>query len=191
MGFMAISCVTVLAETSADHEVEYEYVEYLYDTDEEKWKSIWHYIVTSSGSPQISHIVFEFEEVCDPDLKNFIEGRGSVEDYEDVYDVVVSTGYDPKTGATGIKFEFEYKGEEGEEPEGWTANVWFTLWESWIVQEMDVWIKAGNEEPKEQTVTGSHCFEIPEVPFGSISVIITACVAMGILSRSRKNIITI
>ncbi|MEM2111039.1 MAG: hypothetical protein QXX08_04070 [Candidatus Bathyarchaeia archaeon] len=144
--------------------------------------STWFYIVKSLGSPAISHIVFEFK-TCDPspleDL--FVDAGGTLAGGSVTWDV----GTDPPTGKYGIKFEFNF---DDSEPETWEANVWFTLKGQWDENGIEVWVKAGHQDPYQgpsYNVEGPACFVIPEIP-GTISAIVATFAALGFLAKKRS-----
>lgn len=166
---------------NGDYKIELHNVAYDSGTNLQTWT----YNVSCINSPGISHIVFEFKEICDPPLSViYAAGPTSVEWSEDYGD-----GLEP-TGIVGIKFD----GLELE-PGEWML-VWFTLEGEWPVGTIEVWVKAGSEVSGSGVVAsgivdGPECMpdnRIPEVPFGSVMAgasMLVAFVAYAIV-RKRK-----
>ncbi|NIO37891.1 hypothetical protein GTO27_09340 [Candidatus Bathyarchaeota archaeon] len=134
--------------------------------------STWTYNVTCNGDPEISHIDFELKERCDPPLTAIVDAG------PDPWEIVDP---DPTTEVTGIKFDIPVaKGE--------TITVWFTLEGLWAVNDIEVWIKAGKQDPyagPSYLPEGPACFFIPEVPLGPIATILAAFAALGLVARAK------
>jgi len=94
--------------------------------------STWTYDITCLGDPEISHSVFEFK-FCDPPLSSILDAG------PEPWEIVDP---DPTTGVNGIKFDSPVTIDE-------TLTVWFTLEGLWDINDIEVWIKAGDQDPYE------------------------------------------
>jgi len=134
--------------------------------------STWTYNITCKASPGISHVDFQFKDVCDPPLSSII-AAGPVE-----WEIIT----EPPKDYNGTRFEFDPSIEEGE-----TVTIWFTLEGLWDVNDITVYVKAA-------TCTfsylppGPSCFVVPEVPLGPIAAAFAAFVAMGFYARRKQRI---
>ncbi len=173
--FAGISTSVNAVVIDGDYKVELVSVVYNPGTNLQNWT----YNISCINSPGISHIIFEFKEICDPPLSAIDDaGPPPVEISEDYDDD------DPTTGKVGIKFD-ELEMEPGE----WTL-VWFTLVGEWPVGSIEVWVKAANDVLVSGIVDGPECIPnhvIPEVPFGAVMASASMLVALVAYSILRKR----
>jgi len=129
---------------------------------------------------------FKFQ-TCDPPLTTILRGGMSVSgDYE------IGEEIKPED-ITGIKFEFDDAIEKGE-----SVTVWFVLSSRWEKhcpppnQGIQVFLKGGKTIWASGWICGPNCVEIPipEVPLGTISIILAALTAFGIFASRKKNLLT-
>jgi hypothetical protein len=135
--------------------------------------STWTYEVTCLGDPEISHFDFEFK-FCDPPLTSVLDAGPEPWEISDP---------DPTTGVSGIKYDFPV--EKGD-----TITVWFTLEGLWDINDIEVWIKAGNQDPYEgpsYLPEGPACFLVPEVPLGTLGTLTAAFAAIALTARKRST----
>jgi hypothetical protein len=142
----------VSADINVPYQIDSNYVVTLknvvYDAGDNE--QTWYYEVECTGSPAISHFLFEFKEICDPPLDAIVDaGPGTVEISEDYDDTI------PPMDKIGIKFETPVL-------EGEKVQVWFTLKGQWDDGTIEFWIKAGETTPH-GTVEGPECKELCNV----------------------------
>ena len=155
------------------------------------WK--WVYTVYTGIKPSLSHLVIEIDPFCDPPEIAFqLDQCGT--DYSGVVTITIET--DPTTGKRGLKFDFK-----GNLPENTYYEIWFVLNANYPAGDggdgsdgtggIEFWFKSGGGENihiGNQMVEGpdSMNFCIPEVPYGTMSIIIASLVALGLFTRARE-----
>ena len=154
----------------------------------------WRYIVHAGRSPALSHLVFEIEPYCDPPEAAFIlELCGTTF----TGGVIITIVDDPKTGVRGLKFDFQ-----GNIPDNAEFEIWFTLNAAYPVGSggdgsdgwggIEVWFKSGTWIGN-LMVEGPDSVQlcIPEVPYGTISIIVAFVLALVLVRGSKFNLIKI
>jgi hypothetical protein len=141
----------------------------------------WTYNVRCISGYGVSHVDFQFDQICDPPLSVILDAGPGCEDISDSY-----TDYFPHTTIAGIKIDFEHSVEPGQ-----TKQVWFTLQGEWPVGTITVYVKAGVVPvPNLQgEVAGPECKlnnTVPEVPLGPIIAVASMAVAFGAFVKMRK-----
>lgn len=145
------------------------------DYDEPANTSTWTYNLTCVGEPEISHFDFEFKTVCDPPLTAIIDAG------PEPWEIKDADNPDPTTGIVGLKFDQSINKNE-------SLVVWFTLEGLWGINDMEVWIKAGNQVPytgPSYLPEGPACFVIPEVPLGTLGAL--GATFMALILVAKKN----
>lgn len=142
----------------------------------------WTYNVHCISGYGVSHVNFEFDQVCDPPLSVILDAGPGPEEISDSY-----TDYFPGTTIAGIKIDFISSVEPGQ-----TKQVWFTLQGQWPVGTITVYVKAdGIPEPNLQgEVAGPECKihnDVPEVPLGPIIAVASMMVAFGAYVKIHKQ----
>lgn len=176
--FVGISSSVNAVVIDGDYEIELHSVVYNPSTNLQNWT----YNITCINRPGISHVVFEFKEICDPPL-SAIDTAGPLpihisENYPDTI---------PPMYKVGIKIDLLTSLEPGE----WML-VWFTLEGEWPVGTIEAWIKAG-QVTTSGIVDGPECRinnVIPEVPFGTVMAgtsMLIALLAYAVLRKRTKN----
>ena len=127
--------------------------------------STWTYNVTSSFQPAISHWAMTW---CNPGA---IVGASEEPWWY---------GTDPNTGITGIKFDKGYGDNE-------TRTVSFTLQPDFEIGEVEVCIKAGQDDPACGDVTGPVNCNVPIPEFTTIAIPVAAILGLMFFFNHRKR----
>jgi len=162
------------------------------ENNEQTWTYTITCLVSGAQGTGISHLYFEFK-ACDPPLSKILRA-GVIKDGVEGSVVPGNIGENiMPEGITGIKYDIDDL--VGSIEPGESATIWFTLencWETHCPPDVgiQIYIKAGKVDVGDANgwVCGPNCVqhEIPEVPFGTISIIIAALTAIGIFAGRKR-----
>ncbi|MFA5366117.1 MAG: hypothetical protein WC325_13125 [Candidatus Bathyarchaeia archaeon] len=139
----------------------------------------WTYNIHCVTGQDVSHINFEFDQICDPPLSVIKDaGPGEIR-ISNSY-----TDYIPGTTMAGIKIDVDVTPGE-------TKQIWFTLEGEWPVGTITVYVKSGQQDlyDFQYEVAGPECKVdngVPEIPLGPIFAVASMMAAFGAYVKIRK-----